>query len=300
MVQFTLPPESRYSHQPGRHHAAPEGAARVRQFRIYRWNPDSNEPPRIDTYDLDLDRCGTMVLDALIKIKNEVDPTLTFRRSCREGICGSCAMNIDGVNALACTRTIASIDGPVRIFPLPHLPVVKDLVPDLTQFYAQYAAVRPWLQTRDPAPAAGERRQVAAGPGTDRPAVGLHTLRLLLEQLPELLVEQRALPRTRGPARQLPLDHRHAGPGAGGAPRLPRRYLPPVPLPHDPELRRGLPERPQSGACHRRPQAPPRRTRGLNHAGCDRGAIALALPPRHEGTRPAARRLARAALGWRG
>ena len=159
MVQFTLPPESRYSHQPGRHHPAPDGAARVRQFRIYRWSPDSNEPPRVDTYDLDLDRCGTMVLDALIKIKNEIDPTLTFRRSCREGICGSCAMNIDGLNALACTRAIASIDGPVRIFPLPHLPVVKDLVPDLTQFYAQYAAVRPWLQTRDPAPAAGERRQ---------------------------------------------------------------------------------------------------------------------------------------------
>jgi len=159
MVQFTLPPESRYSHQPGRHHPALEGAARVRQFRIYRWNPDSNESPRIDTYDIDLDRCGTMVLDALIKIKNEVDPTLTFRRSCREGICGSCAMNIDGVNALACTRPIASISGAVSVFPLPHLPVVKDLVPDLTQFYAQYASVRPWLQTRDPAPATAERRQ---------------------------------------------------------------------------------------------------------------------------------------------
>jgi succinate dehydrogenase / fumarate reductase iron-sulfur subunit len=131
----------------------------VRQFRIYRWNPDSSEPPRIDTYDIDLDRCGTMVLDALIKIKDEVDPTLTFRRSCREGICGSCAMNIDGVNTLACTRPIASISGDVRVFPLPHLPVVKDLVPDLTQFYEQYASVRPWLQTRDPAPADGERRQ---------------------------------------------------------------------------------------------------------------------------------------------
>jgi len=91
-----------------------------------------------------------------------VDSTLTFRRSCREGICGSCAMNIDGLNTLACTQPIEPIDGAVRIFPLPHLPVVKDLVPDLTQFYAQYAAVEPWLKPAAPAPAAGERRQAPA------------------------------------------------------------------------------------------------------------------------------------------
>ena len=162
MVQFRLPPESRYAGRDGRHHAAPAGSTRVRKFRIYRWDPDAGEPPRIDTYDIDLARCGTMVLDALIKIKNEVDATLTFRRSCREGICGSCAMNIDGVNTLACTLPIASISGDVRIFPLPHLPVSKDLVPDLTHFYAQYAAVRPWLQAREPAPAGRERLQSPA------------------------------------------------------------------------------------------------------------------------------------------
>ena len=78
-----------------------------------------------------------MVLDALIKIKNEVDPTLTFRRSCREGICGSCAMNIDGANTLACLKPIDEVKGDVRITPLPHMPVVKDLVPDLSQVYAQ-------------------------------------------------------------------------------------------------------------------------------------------------------------------
>ena len=103
-----------------------------------------------------------MVLDALIKIKNEVDSTLTFRRSCREGICGSCAMNIDGVNTLACTQPIAAIEGAVKVFPLPHLPVVKDLVPDLDEFYRQYAAVEPWLQAAGPAPEAGERRQSPA------------------------------------------------------------------------------------------------------------------------------------------
>jgi len=162
MAQFRLPANSRYADLPGRHFPAPEGARRVRQFLVYRFDPESKEPPRIDRYDVDLDRCGTMVLDALIKIKNEVDSTLTFRRSCREGICGSCAMNIDGVNTLACTLPIAKIRGDVRIFPLPHLPVVKDLVPDLTEFYAQYAAVRPWLQTREPPPAGAERRQSPA------------------------------------------------------------------------------------------------------------------------------------------
>ena len=104
----------------------------MRPFRIYRWDPDGGENPRIDTYEIDLDACGPMVLDALIKIKNEIDPTLTFRRSCREGICGSCAMNIDGTNTLACIKPIEDIKGEVRIYPLPHMPVVKDLVPDLT------------------------------------------------------------------------------------------------------------------------------------------------------------------------
>ncbi len=159
MAQFRLPANSRYTDLPGRNHAAPPGASRLRQFRIYRYDPDSREPPRVDSYDLDLDRCGPMVLDALIKIKNEVDSTLTFRRSCREGICGSCAMNIDGVNTLACTQPIAAIRGAVGIFPLPHLPVVKDLVPDLDEFYRQYASVEPWLQAGDAEPAAGERRQ---------------------------------------------------------------------------------------------------------------------------------------------
>ncbi|MSQ92700.1 MAG: succinate dehydrogenase iron-sulfur subunit [Gammaproteobacteria bacterium] len=159
MVQFVLPAKSRYKDQPGRHFPAPPAAIRVRRFRIYRFDPDSGRPPCIDTFDVDLDNCGPMVLDALIKIKNEVDSTLTFRRSCREGICGSCAMNIDGLNTLACTCPIQSQGAESRIFPLPHLPVIKDLVPDLTHFYEQYASVKPWLQTREPAPAGRERTQ---------------------------------------------------------------------------------------------------------------------------------------------
>jgi succinate dehydrogenase / fumarate reductase iron-sulfur subunit len=159
MAEFTLPANSRYQDVPGRAHAAPAGATRVRTFRIYRFDPSGTEKPRIDRYEVDLDHCGPMVLDALIKIKNEVDATLTFRRSCREGICGSCAMNIDGLNTLACTKAIDEVKGDVKIFPLPHMPVVKDLVPDLTNFYAQYAAVKPWLQTRTPAPPDRERPQ---------------------------------------------------------------------------------------------------------------------------------------------
>jgi succinate dehydrogenase / fumarate reductase iron-sulfur subunit len=124
----------------------------VKKFMIYRYNPETGENPRLDSYEVDLEDCGPMVLDALIKIKNEIDPTLTFRRSCREGICGSCAMNIDGTNTLACTKPITNIKGTVKIYPLPHTAVTKDLVPDLTYFYAQYASIKPWLETQTPPP----------------------------------------------------------------------------------------------------------------------------------------------------
>jgi len=157
MAQFRLPANSRL--QKGKSFEAPAGAKHVRRFEVYRYDPDTGENPRVDHYDVVLDQCGPMVLDGLIKIKNEVDPTLTFRRSCREGVCGSCAMNIDGVNTLACTLAIDDIKGPVKVYPLPHLEVIKDLVPDLTHFYAQYASIKPWLQTRTPAPPDGERLQ---------------------------------------------------------------------------------------------------------------------------------------------
>jgi succinate dehydrogenase / fumarate reductase iron-sulfur subunit len=159
MAEFTLPAASRYKDIPGTHHPAPAGATRVVNFRIYRFDPDQPNKPRIDHYPIDMDRCGPMVLDALLKIKNEIDPSLTFRRSCREGICGSCSMNIDGVNTLACTKAIADVKGDVKIFPLPHMPVMKDLVTDLTKFYEQYASVKPWLQTDSEAPVGRERLQ---------------------------------------------------------------------------------------------------------------------------------------------
>jgi succinate dehydrogenase / fumarate reductase iron-sulfur subunit len=157
MAEFRLPPNSRVTR--GKVFKAPEGAKNVRRFVVYRYDPDSGENPRLDTYELDMDQCGPMVLDALIKIKNEVDSSLTFRRSCREGICGSCAMNIDGTNTLACTKASSDVSHDVKIYPLPHMPVVKDLVPDLTQFYAQYASIKPWLQSSTPPPPDRERLQ---------------------------------------------------------------------------------------------------------------------------------------------
>ena len=150
MAEFALPANSKVSQ--GKSHAAPTGAKRAKAFKVYRWDPDSGENPSIDTYQVDLDTCGPMVLDALIKIKNEIDPTLTFRRSCREGVCGSCAMNIDGTNTLACTKYIEEIKGDAKVYPLPHMPVVKDLVPDCTQLYAQYTSIEPWLKAETPAP----------------------------------------------------------------------------------------------------------------------------------------------------
>jgi succinate dehydrogenase / fumarate reductase, iron-sulfur subunit len=156
MVELALPKNSKVVE--GKTWTPMRGARNLREYRVYRWNPDDGQNPRLDTYFVDTDDCAPMVLDGLIWIKNKVDPTLTFRRSCREGVCGSCAMNIDGTNTLACTCGMDEIKGAIRIYPLPHMPVVKDLVPDLTVFYAQYASIEPWLKAVGPTPEK-ERRQ---------------------------------------------------------------------------------------------------------------------------------------------
>ena len=157
MAELRLPPNSRISK--GKVYGAQESVESPKKIMVYRYNPDSEENPRIDTFYIDLNKCGPMVLDALIKIKNELDSTLTFRRSCREGICGSCAMNIDGTNTLACTKAIDEISGDIKIYPLPHMSVIKDLVPDLTHFYAQYASIEPWLKSDTPVEQGHERLQ---------------------------------------------------------------------------------------------------------------------------------------------
>jgi len=147
MAEFTLPKNSKIGK--GKHYKAANNAKNVAKFDVYRWNPEGDSNPVMDTFEIDRDNCGPMVLDALLQIKDDVDSTLTFRRSCREGICGSCAMNINGTNTLACT---CEITGDTKVTPLPHMEVVKDLVPDLSNFYAQYESIKPWLQTYSAAP----------------------------------------------------------------------------------------------------------------------------------------------------
>ena len=156
MAQFRLPKNARIIQ--GRRHNDGSGMQRPLKLQIYRWNPDDDSQPQVDQYTIDQATCGPMLLDALIKIKNEIDSTLTFRRSCREGICGSCAMNIDGTNTLAYTQSLTELKNPVKVYPLPHMPVIKDLVPDLTHFFEQYASVEPWLKASD-SPEGQERRQ---------------------------------------------------------------------------------------------------------------------------------------------
>ncbi len=150
MVELTLPKNSKIV--VGKSWPKPASEEDLKTFKIYRYDPDKSGNPRLDTYFVDMGDCGPMVLDALIKIKNETDPTLTFRRSCREGICGSCSMNIDGVNTLACLKGLNEIKNEVRIYPLPHLPVIKDLIPDLSNFYNQHASIMPWLETKTDLP----------------------------------------------------------------------------------------------------------------------------------------------------
>jgi succinate dehydrogenase / fumarate reductase iron-sulfur subunit len=254
MAEFSLPKNSKI--QPGRRFPAPAGSKRVRDFKVYRWNPEDGRNPSVDTYEVDLDSCGPMVLDALIKIKNEIDPTLTFRRSCREGICGSCAMNIDGTNTLACTKAIADCaKAEVPIYPLPHMPVVKDLVPDLTHFYAQYASIKPWIRTQSAPPPDRERLQSKED-------------RAKLDGLYECIMCaccSTACPSYGSPAAGVSLDHRLARRRHRRAPGRSRRPVQALSLPHDHELHEDLPEGLESGEGNRRDQAVDAGTSRLIH-----------------------------------
>lgn len=167
MAELRLPKNSRV--QKGKHYPHEGEGERLKTFRVYRYEPSLDENPRMDSYEIDLEDCGPMVLDALLKIIDETDPSIAVRRSCREGVCGSCALNINGTNKLACLTHIEDLKGPIRLSPLPHVEVIKDLVGDLTRLYAQYALIEPWLKSDSPAPqrerlqTPGERDQVDEG-----------------------------------------------------------------------------------------------------------------------------------------
>jgi len=147
MVQFNLPQNSKVLK--GQYFKDKTGSSNLKIVHIYRWDPTKNENPREDTFEVNLDTCGNKVLDILHKIKNEIDASLTFRRSCAHGVCGSCAMNVDGVNTLSCMKSHKDIDGDIRIYPLPHLKVVKAIVADLNTLYRQYESIEPWLKIKE-------------------------------------------------------------------------------------------------------------------------------------------------------
>jgi len=161
MVQLSLPKNSQIDKKAGKTYKAADGAKNIKIVEVYRYDPEDAEKknPHIDVFEVDLDKCGPMILDALIKIKGEQDSSLTFRRSCREGICGSCSMNINGTNTLACTKSISDCKDKIKIYPLPHMPIIKDLVSDLTHFYDQYKSIKPWLQAEEPTNNKKERLQ---------------------------------------------------------------------------------------------------------------------------------------------
>ena len=251
MAEFALPKNSRV--QPGKAIRGQAGGTQRQAFKIYRYDPEDGQNPRVDTFEIDLDDCGPMVLDALIKIKTEIDTTLTFRRSCREGICGSCSMNIDGHNTLACTQAIEDVQGRGRVYPLPHMEVIRDLVVDFTEFWAQYESTQPWLQTYTPAPEK-ERLQSPEDRAQARRPLRVHPVRLLHDRLPLLLVERRQVPGPGGPAPVLPLAGRQPRRGHRRAARGARGPVQALSLPHDHELRQHLPEGAQPGQGDRRDQ----------------------------------------------
>ena len=145
MVQFNLPKNSKILK--GQTFKEKTGSQNIKVVHIYRWDPEKKENPREDTFEVDLNTCGNKVLDILNKIKNELDPSIAYRRSCAHGVCGSCAMNMNGKNGLACTKSHSELDGDINIYPLPHLKVLKDLIGDLSTLYKQYESVEPWLKT---------------------------------------------------------------------------------------------------------------------------------------------------------
>ncbi len=246
MAEFSLPKNSKVR-EDGRVFKAGAGAKSVRVFKIYRYDPDSADNPRLDTYEVDMDGCGPMVLDALIKIKNEIDPTLSFRRSCREGICGSCAMNIDGKNGLACISACAEVKSDIKIYPLPHMPDHQGPHPGLDQFLRTVRRHEALAADANAAAAGPRAAAIERGAGKGRSPLRMHTVRVLLDQLPELLVEQRSVPRSGGAPGVIPMDRGQPGRGDGRSARPARGPLPPVSLPHHHELHRSVSEGSESG-----------------------------------------------------
>jgi succinate dehydrogenase / fumarate reductase iron-sulfur subunit len=223
------------------------------QFKIYRYDPDKDNAPYMQDIAIEIDETDRKLLDVLTKLKAK-DDTLSYRRSCREGICGSDAMNINGKNGLACLTEIKDLKEPVVLRPLPGLPVIRDLIVDMTQFFKQYHSIKPYLVNNDPAP----ERERLQSPEDREELNGLYECILCaccstscpsFWWNPDKFVG--------------PLHRRHPRPGNQRAPRQPRGPVPPVPLPHHHELCRCLPEGSQPDQGHRQDQGNDGPSRGI-------------------------------------
>ncbi|EHP39743.1 succinate dehydrogenase iron-sulfur subunit [Cupriavidus basilensis OR16] len=226
-----------------------------RIFEVYRYDPDKDAAPRMQTYEVELDGHERMLLDALVKLK-KLDETISFRRSCREGVCGSDAMNINGKNGLACLTNMLELPERIVLRPLPGLPVVRDLIVDMTQFFKQYNSIKP--------------------------------VRKLLDVVPVVLVEPGQVRRPGRPAASLSLYRGQPRPGDQRASGRPERPVPPVPLPQHHELRRRLPEGAEPDQGHRQDQRADGSPLGLIRAVVVCGASVRAIkciPDRRAGSR---------------
>ena len=232
------------------------------KFRIYRYDPEQDAAPRMQDYDVALDPHDRMLLDALIRLKAQ-DDTLAFRRSCREGVCGSDAMNINGKNGLACITNLRELKEPVELRPLPGLPVIRDLIVDMSQFFKQYHSIKPVSGQRHSAAGEGASAVAGGARGAGRP-LRMHPVRVLLDRLPVVLVEPGQVRRPGGAARGLPLHRRFARPGDQRAARQPRGPVSAVPLPYDHELRRRVPEGAQPDEGDRQDQGTDGQAGGVN------------------------------------
>jgi succinate dehydrogenase / fumarate reductase iron-sulfur subunit len=222
------------------------------KFRIYRYDPEKDAKPYLKDYDVALDPHDRMLLDALVRLK-AVDDTLSFRRSCREGVCGSDAMNINGKNGLACVTNLKTLSEPVVLKPLPGLPVIRDLIVDMSQFFKQYHSIKPYL-VNDTPPPEKERLQ---SPEEREELDGLYECILCAccsTACPSFWWNPDKFVGPAGLLQAVPVHRGFARPRDQRAARQPRGPVPAVPLLLDHELRRRVPEGPQPDARDRADQ----------------------------------------------
>jgi hypothetical protein len=218
------------------------------RFSIFRYNPERDEKPYMQAFEVDLEPTDRMLLDAILRIKDSQDDSLTLRKSCREGVCGSDAMNINGRNGLACVTPVRELREPVELRPLPSFPVIRDLVVDMTQFFKQYHSIKPYLVNDE-----DRQRRNACSLRKNATSWMAHTSASCVRAAPANAPRRGGTRTSCWAGRTI---YRHIGSLSTAVIELPRngwmieRSLSPIPLSHDHELHRGLPERAVSVSGH--------------------------------------------------